>query len=103
MLRFARCVDTARLAFPDGFDATGAWASLGSPRGASEETNEASLRALRQALAQRASDGGFEVWVTHQFVLTALAGGSTASGEGLVLRAGSVDAPVHLLARLAIG
>ena len=41
---------------------------------------------MRAAVAQVAK-GRFEVWVSHQFTLGALAGQSLASGAGLLLRA----------------
>lgn len=95
---WCRCVDTARLAF----DRAEAWPALGSPRAGTESVNEAALRALRMALAKATQQRGrFEVWVTHQFVLTALVGGSVASGEGLVLAAAREGKP-ELLARLGI-
>lgn len=95
---WCRCVDTATLAFgtPE-IDAT-----LGSPRGYSEATNAESLRALRQSLAAAAKrKGGFEVWVTHMFVLSALTGEGSSSGEGLVLRPRANGDP-EVLARLMI-
>lgn len=91
---WCRCVDTAQLAF----GAAEPWAALGSPRGASETTNAESLEALRRAVAARRE--GFEVWVTHMFVLSALVGQGSASGEGLLLRADG--GAVVLQARLAI-
>jgi hypothetical protein len=93
---WCRCMDTATLAF----GAATAWPALGSPRGASEGTNAASLRALRDALAA-ARPGRFEAWVTHMFVLSDLAATNSASGEGLVLRADGGAAP-KVLARLSI-
>jgi phosphohistidine phosphatase SixA len=95
---WCRCVATASLAFgtPE-VDAT-----LGSPRGYTEATNAESLRRLRASLAavtQRR--GSFEVWVTHMFVLSALVGEGSASGEGLVLRTAAAGAP-ELLARLNV-
>ena len=96
---WCRCVDTASLAF----GAHEVEPALGSPRGASETTNDASLRRLREHLAAASAQSGrFEVWVTHMFVLSALVGENTASGEGLVLRvgaSGAASAP-ELLARL---
>lgn len=93
---WCRCIDTAALAF----GAHEVEAALGSPRGASETTNEASLRRLRGALADAtARPGQFDVWVTHMFVLSALVGEGSSSGEGLVLRAKASGAP-ELLARL---
>ena len=95
---WCRCIDTATLAFgsPE-IDAT-----LGSPRGYSESTNAESLRALRRSLAAASKRrGGFEVWVTHMFVLSALTGEGSSSGEGLVLRA-KADGDVEVLARLMV-
>jgi len=93
---WCRCMDTATLAFGTAT----AWPALGSPRGASEGTNAASLRELRAALAA-ARPGRFEAWVTHMFVLSDLAATNTSSGEGLVLRADGSGAP-KVLARLSI-
>ncbi|MFT3955869.1 MAG: histidine phosphatase family protein [Piscinibacter sp.] len=93
---WCRCIDTAALAFGTHEIEP----ALGSPRGASETTNEASLRRLRGGLAA-ARSGQFEVWITHMFVLSALVGEGTASGEGLVLRASTSGAP-ELLARLRL-
>lgn len=82
---WCRCIDTAQLAF----GAAEAWAPLGSPHGRSEQTNAASLAALNDALAAAArTPGRFEAWVTHMFVLAALTGSHTASGEGLLLAPG---------------
>jgi phosphohistidine phosphatase SixA len=95
---WCRCVDTATLAFGRAEP----WAALGSPRAGTEETNADSLRALRQALASATRQSGrFEVWVTHQFVLSDLAGVSTSSGEGLLLRAGN-DGATQVLGRLLV-
>lgn len=95
---WCRCMDTAKLAF----GRADAWPALGSPRGGTESTNQASLRELRAALATAsARSGRFEAWVTHSFVLADLAGVNVASGEGLILRADDRRQPV-LLARLQI-
>lgn len=96
---WCRCVDTATLAF----GAPLVEPALGSPAGRAETTNEASLRELRRLLAAAAArPGRFEAWVTHMFVLSALVGGGSQSGEGLVLRAGPGGEP-ELMARLTVG
>lgn len=89
---WCRCLDTARLAFGRAEP----WAALGSPRGPDAPADQ--VEALRRALAGVAP-GRFEVWVSHQFTLSALAGRSTASGEGLVLGS-AADGSVRLLATL---
>ncbi|MFP5398079.1 MAG: histidine phosphatase family protein [Gammaproteobacteria bacterium] len=78
---WCRCLDTAILAF----GAADAWDALASPRQADEATRARRLGELRAALAALPA-GRLEVWVTHQFVLSDLAGTSTASAEGLLLR-----------------
>ena len=93
---WCRCLDTATLAFGQAEP----WAALGSPHGAAETTHAESLDALRQAVAA-VPRGRFEAWVTHQFVLSKLVGGSSSSGEGLVLRADAAGAP-QVLARMVI-
>ena len=92
---WCRCLDTARGAFGRAEP----WAALGSPSGRAEGDRSAQLQALRDALA-RPRPGRFDVWVTHNFVINDLAGVSTASAEGVVLRAGAAGA-VQVLARLA--
>lgn len=95
---WCRCIDTATLAFGTAT----AWPALGSPRGATEGTNQQSLQALRQALERmRGQQGRFEAWVTHMFVLSDLVQTSTASGEGLVLQADAAGKPV-VVARLLL-
>lgn len=96
---WCRCVDTATLAF----GAAETWAALASPRAAGEARNAEHVKLLRQALVNASAPGRpFEVWVTHMFVLSELAGENTGSGEGLVLRASRSGAP-EVLARLNIG
>ena len=82
---WCRCLDTARLAF--GADAVQVWAALGSPRGTQEQAYPLHQSMLRRALAEVATQRGFEVWVTHMFVLQDLVGGGVGSGEALLLRA----------------
>lgn len=96
---WCRCVDTAELAF----GSAERWAALGSPRAGTEATNAASLAALRQAIADAArTPGRFEAWVTHMFVLSALTGQNTASGEALLLAPAADGAP-RVIARLQAG
>ena len=67
-----------------------------------EYPNQEQARMMQEALAAVArKPGTFEVWVTHMFVLSDLAGTNTSSGEGLVLRADG-DAAPKVLARLSI-
>jgi phosphohistidine phosphatase SixA len=95
---WCRCLDTATLAFGQAEP----WAALGSPRGATEATNAASLAELRRALAAASPPRRpFEVWVTHMFVLSDLAGTGSASGEGLVLRT-DASGGVKVLGRLLV-
>jgi hypothetical protein len=95
---WCRCMDTATLAF----GRAQAWDALASPRGAPETMSAAHLDSLRQALVLAATRPGvFEVWVTHMFVLTDLAGGDVASGEGLILQADASGAP-RVQARLPV-
>ncbi len=94
---WCRCMDTATLAF----GAAQPWAALGSPRAGTERSNAESLAQLRAALREAAArPGGYEVWVTHMFVLADLVGANAASGEGLLLGVDGQGAP-RLLGRLA--
>lgn len=93
---WCRCLETATLAF----GAAEPWAALGSPVGFSEQASAGQLALLRAALREAsARRGRFEVWVTHMFVLSALAQQDTRPGEALLLRAGPGGA-VQVLARL---
>jgi len=80
---WCRCLDTARIAF--GTDAVVTWPALGSPRGTSELAYPDHQERLRKAAAQRRIAGGFEVWVTHMFVIQDLVGLGVGSAEALVL------------------
>ena len=94
---WCRCLDTARLAFGDGVQT---WSPLRSTRaGDADEAQQ--VRAMRAAVAQVAK-GRFEVWVSHQFTLGALAGQSLASGAGLLLRADDAGG-VAIVAALPAG
>ena len=96
---WCRCIDTAQLAFGAGRVEQ----ALGSPHGAAADARAAALRRLRSALATATPrPGGFEVWVTHMFVLADLTGEGSSPGEGLMLAPGSGDTPARVLARLAI-
>ena len=93
---WCRCRDTATLAF----GRARVWDALGSPHGTKEGARAAQMAALRDALAARRGRPGFDVWVTHMFVLADLTGENTASAQGLVLRGGD-EGRVVVLARLA--
>ena len=93
---WCRCQDTARLAF----GTAEVWPALGSPVGVAPEVTTARATQWRQALqAASRRRPGFEVWVTHQFVMSAMAGGSAASGEGWVVGPGP-DGTAQILATL---
>lgn len=95
---WCRCVDTATLAF----GRAESWRALVSGlRDASGERGN--VGALKAELAERAARSaiGFDVWVTHQIVMTALTGRGAASGEMFVLRQGS-GGTADVLATLAI-
>lgn len=82
---WCRCLDTATLAF----GAAETWPALGSPRGSDGSINATRVADLKAALATASAQRGrFEVWVTHMFVLSDLAGTNTGSGDGLVMRMG---------------
>jgi phosphohistidine phosphatase SixA len=93
---WCRCLDTARLAFGD---AVQSWPPLRSTRAADADESR-QLATLRAALAQVVA-GRFEVWISHQFTLGALAGQSLASGAGLLLRA-DADGGVRIVATLPV-
>jgi phosphohistidine phosphatase SixA len=80
---WCRCAETAQLALGPAE----IWAPLGSPSQSTPEARQAQGRALQQALREIPAQG-FEVWVTHNFVISDLVGVSTASAEGLVVRGG---------------
>lgn len=92
---WCRCIDTARLAF----GSAEVWDWLGSPHRRDEAWRERQRRELRAAL-RAVPRGRFEVWVTHQFVLSSLVGDGTSSAEGLLLAAEGDGRP-RVLARLA--
>jgi phosphohistidine phosphatase SixA len=88
---WCRCLETARLAFGEPVEA---WAALGSPHAGSEEINAQALAQLRAALASVVKRRvGFEVWVTHMFVFSALLGEGAGSGDAALLGLGSDGAP----------
>lgn len=94
---WCRCLETATLAF----GSAERWAALGSPHGTNESSRAAQLLQLRTSLQAARGGAGFEVWVTHMFVLSALVGGSAASGEGLVLQAGA-DGRIGVAGRIVV-
>ena len=80
---WCRCLDTAQLAF----GRVEPWPPLDSMLRDSAR-RDVQVALLRTELARRArADGpGFEVWVTHQVNITALAGGFADSGDAVLLR-----------------
>jgi hypothetical protein len=95
---WCRCLDTAEAAFPGRVQHEPA---LGSPVGSDDAARRDRLAQLRRALAAASGARGFEVWVTHMFVIADLAGENVGSGDGLVIAAGAPDAPPRVLARLS--
>lgn len=91
---WCRCTATADLAF----GRHEVWPALGSPARSTEATNRAHQRELLDELAAvAATPGRFDVWVTHQFVLSSLLGSALSSGEGMVIRSTGTDkAPTAL-------
>lgn len=95
---WCRCMETAQLAFGDKAEA---WAALGSPRAGSEEVNAQALVQLRAGLtAVMQRRAGFEVWVTHMFVISALVGEGALSGEAVLLGLNKDGSP-RVIDRLA--
>jgi len=80
---WCRCLETARLAF----DRAEPWTALDSIVG-QRPHESAHVPEMRAELARLAgvAPAGFEVWVTHQANIVALADAATASGEALLLR-----------------
>jgi broad specificity phosphatase PhoE len=81
---WCRCIETAELAFGQHQ----VWSALNSFFGA----DDAQMRQAEQSTRLRAAVGAvpagqFEVWVTHQFNITALTGESLAMGEALLIGA----------------
>ena len=97
---WCRCLDTARLAFGKAEP----WPALNSIVH-ERSTAAAQTQTLRTELARRAQAdaAGFEVWVTHQVNISALAGSYTGSGEALLLRheAGRVEPVVIAVLNVA--
>jgi hypothetical protein len=88
---WCRCLETARLAFGDPVDA---WAALGSPRAGRDEANAQALAQLRAGLATVVNRrSGFEAWVTHMFVFSALLGEGAGSGDAVLLGLADDGAP----------
>ncbi|OYU99543.1 MAG: histidine phosphatase family protein [Burkholderiales bacterium PBB5] len=88
---WCRCMETARLAFGDPADA---WPALGSPRAGDDAANAQALTQLRAGLAAAVKrQAGFEVWVTHMFIFSALLGEGAGSGDAVLLGLGPDGAP----------
>ncbi len=108
---WCRCVDTARLAFePAGADGADGpkvetWSALGSPHGVDAQARAQAVASLREGLREavrrdRGFEPSFEVWITHNFVFSALLGESTDVGEGVLLGVDAAGAP-RIVARVA--
>ena len=96
---WCRCLDTARLAF----GSAAPWPALNSFI-RDRDAEAAQTRTLRAELARRsqADVAGFEVWVTHQVNISALAGSYTGSGEALLLRHEAGRAEPRIVASLTV-
>ena len=83
--QWCRCIDTANAAFGDRMKIT-SWSALNSffqgQGNRTAQLNEARFKALKITT-------GFEVWVTHQFVISALTDTNLAMGEFVVIKAQS--------------
>lgn len=95
---WCRCVETARLAFGERVEV---WPALGSPRAGDEPANALALAELRAGMATVVKrQAGFEVWVTHQFIFSALLGEGAGSGDAVLLGLSPEGAP-QVLHRLS--
>ncbi|HEY0837742.1 MAG TPA: histidine phosphatase family protein [Azospirillum sp.] len=88
--QWCRCLDTARLLDLGPVEEMPALNStIGRPEERAGKTAD-----LRRFLAALPADGAPVVLVTHQVTITALTGIHPASGEAVLLRAGTADPPV---------
>ncbi len=96
---WCRCLDTAQLAF----GRVQAWPPLDSMlRDSARRDAQAALLRTELARRARADVPGFEVWVTHQVNITALAGGFADSGDAVLLRHDAARDATVVLASLHI-
>ena len=93
---WCRCLDTATLAFGTAQP----WDALASPVGSDVPQRQARTQMLQAALREATARPGFQVWVTHDFVVSDLTGSNAQSGEGLVLQANAAGS-AQIVARLA--
>ena len=93
---WCRCLDTATLAF----GAAQPWDALASPVGSELAQRQTRIQALQTAVREGTARPGFQVWVTHDFVVSDLTGSNAQSGEGLVLQANAAG-DVLIVARLS--
>lgn len=94
---WCRCLDTATLAFGRAQP----WDALASPVGSDAPQRQARIQALQVALVEATARTGFQVWVTHDFVVSDLTGSNAQSGEGLVLQAHAAG-EAQIVARLMV-
>ncbi len=98
--QWCRCLETARLAFGE----VRPWPVLNSiAAGQGDASAQTAAAQTELARLAAANAPGFEVWVTHQANISALAQRPTRSGEGLLLRHDKGGAAVNVLASLRIG
>jgi len=96
---WCRCLDTALLAF----GRVQPWPPLDSMlRDPARRDAQPALLRAELARRARADAPGFEVWVTHQVNITALAGGFADSGDAVLLRHDSARDVPAVLASLRI-
>lgn len=103
--QWCRCLNTARAAFDDkNFGAqlpVTPWTALNSFfQGHGDRDRQlAEAIAAARSLALRRSIGQFEVWVSHQVVISSLAGHYLGMGEMIVAKFDAPNKPFRVLAK----
>jgi broad specificity phosphatase PhoE len=103
--QWCRCLNTARAAFDQKNFGTALpvepWIALNSffqGHGNRDRQLAEAARAARELAEQKAS-GQFEVWVSHQVVISSLTGHYLGMGEMIVARHAAVGKPFEVLAK----